>query len=848
MFVDVENIGRLEFPDNTDPAVIQQTVKRLVSEKNERPREGGTLGQFKRIGEIYSEEEQAGREAMNKAVTEPTGRNIIGGFLGALQWGFSPLTAVVKGSVREPVEGGLKDIGVPKGAAEFVGEMAESGAYLIPYGKAVQTAVLGKKALEETKTIAKIAQELPKQPLKFPEKLPQEAIAEATKPVSEASNKVLKPSVVNDVVSELKKPIGEKWIPIERKRITQEVVDYITENPGEIEKAAEKYKLSPQDMAAQMKETMTLAGQDLQRMSQLAKDIRRKFQTDYMKKLSAFMESEIADVPAVDKFGKAFRTVENVRRSALVSQFATTVRNVISQGGRVALGSLDDAFQGAANAVLKSAGETPMSSIKSTLRGLGDGLDLFTAGLNRLNPKARQKIVDILNTTNAIDAKAKLFGSPIQDVMLTGKISKTLNTFNTMQEFFFRNIAFEAKLKQLSRNAGIDFAKVGAKDIPESMLMEAANYALEMTFAALPKSDFAKTWVRGMSHPIMTSLVNPFPRFLYGNALPFLKNFSPLGFLEALKPSVVADIVSGHPERFTKAISQATIGTIMLNTAAYIRNSKYAGEKWNEIKWGDKNVNMMAFAPLTTWLFIAEAMTHPEKIRGSDFGMALLSLNRIGGTGLVLADMMRGNNAATIVNPLKRLLGSYLSGFTVPARTLKDIYSAIDPEEATYRDIRENEFWGPSISNIPKVSQSLPKTRSPLRVGDIRAESPLLRQFTGLSTRTKNALEKEVDTVQLNYQRIYPKTGNAEADRKVCEAMAPVLEQAFPLLKSKTNYDQFDDITKRIILSELFRDAKQYAKAELMKTDPELAMKIKVEALSDDVLALLKKRGIIPGG
>lgn len=849
MIAQVEGIGNLEFPDGTDPAVVQKTVKDLIAKKN-APKETGILSQFGRIKDIYFEEEKEGRKAMAKMGADPTGMNVIGGVLGALQWASAPVTAVAKGVAGEPAEKGLNDLGAPEPVAKFGGQLAETAAYFVPYGKAVQTAIQGKEALEASKTIGKVAKEIAaektKLPLEFPAKVGEEAVAEAQKPISEAHKKVVQETVLHDVIKEVKTQVSEKWVPTEQRRISQELVDHIANNPADVAKVSEKYNLTAQDLAAQIKETLTTSGRDLNVMSRLAKELRTKFETPYMKQLSDFMEKEVAETPALDKFGKVFKQVENVRRSALVSQFATSMRNIVSQGGRLTLGSVDDAFQGAANNLLKSPGDGTFNSIKSTLRGLGEGLDIWTATLSRLDPAGRKKITEILDTVNAVDAKAKMFNTPVQDVVLTGKISKTLNTFNTMQEYFFRNIAFESKLRQLSRNAGLDYAKVGAKDIPESMLNDAAEYALEMTFSAMPKSQFAKDWVKANSHPIMTALINPFPRFLYGNALPFLKNFSPVGFLEAVKPSVVADIVNGNPEKFSKAVSQATLGTIMLNTASYIRSSEYAGENWYEVKAGNKTIDTRAFAPFSTYLFLAESMQNPERIKPADFGQALLSLNRVGGTGLVLADILRGRDAATTIDSVTRVAGAYLSGFSVPARTIKDIYTTIDPDEAIIRDVKDDEFWGPSKANIPELSQTLPAARSPLRKGDLKTESPLLRQFTGLSTKTKNDLEKEVDAVRLPYQKIYPSTGDAEGDRKVSELMAEPLERAFPVLKNNTNYNQMDELTKRIILGEVFREAKNYARKKLAATDPELAMKIRIDKLPDDYERLLRKRGVIP--
>jgi len=439
-----------------------------------------------------------------------------------------------------------------------------------------------------------------------------------------------------------------------------------------------------------------------------------------------------------------------------------------------------------------------------------------------------------------------MFTTPVQDVVLTGKISKTLNYFNTTQEYFFRNIAFEAKLRNFARQGGIDFNSLKAVDIPEKMLAESAEHALRMTYAAMPKSNFGKEWVRAMTNPVITALVNPFPRFLWGNALPFLYRFSPIGFLEAARPSVIADIVGGNPAKFTKAISQATIGTTMLNMGFYVRNSKYAGERWYEIKVGDKRIDTRAFAPFSTYLFLAEAIQNPEKIKAADFGSALLSLNRIGGTGLVLADIMQSKDAATTISYLKRVGGAWLSGFTVPVKTFKDLYTAVDPKEAIIRDTKGNELFGPIQQNIPILSQKSPRAVTPLQTGDIRTETPLLRQFTGLSYRTKNALQKEVDTIQLPYNKIYPRTGDAKSDRMVSAVMANILEKAYPLLESKTNYLKMDEPTRRILLGQLFSDTKAQARLIIMKQYPEIGAKIKIDSIPGDIKSILQSRGILP--
>jgi len=79
MKVRVENVGVLEFPDGTDMAVIQKTVKKMVSEKkgDDKTFMDKYLPSIKRVGEIYNKEVSEGLEAMETGTKKPTGKNIL---------------------------------------------------------------------------------------------------------------------------------------------------------------------------------------------------------------------------------------------------------------------------------------------------------------------------------------------------------------------------------------------------------------------------------------------------------------------------------------------------------------------------------------------------------------------------------------------------------------------------------------------------------------------------------------------------------------------------------------------------------------------------------------------------
>lgn len=856
----VDGYKPFNFPDDMSQEDMKGAIDKYISENETKTSErySGPTGQFVKIWDIANQQATEGSERVQKAVEEPTGGNIINGVLGAMQYMVSPITAIGKGVFRDPVEIASKAVGAPEGVTNFLGEMAESVDILLPYGSLVKTAMATKKTVEGAKMFdeavktIKLGNDIKKiisakttgKPLEFPENMPEGLISEVQKRIDGTGKKIMAEEFTDDLIDAVKDKVGPKWNPADKK-ITQEVADYLMSDPKEIDSFIKRYPgYTPDKFAAELLETMKTSGRQLSIMGKWAKQLKKSMKTPTMNKITSYLEKEIPESYTTDRVMVAWRAIENVRRGLLVGQVATTMRNIISQGGRLGLGAIDDAFQGAVKGFVQ--GEGAVDSIMSSLRGMGEGLDVISATLSRLSSKDRKLLENILDTDNAIKAKSVMKGAPVHEVALGNKIARIANTLNTTQEMFFRNIAFEAKLNQILKSSGIKGGIKGLNpaDIPEEALKQAAEYSLEMTFAAMPKSAAGKEIVKIGTHPIFTSLINPFPRFMFGNALPFLKEFSPVGFLDALDPKVVADLASGNVDKFAKSASRATIGTILLGTANYIRNSDMAGEKWYEVKSGDKSYDLRAFAPLSTYLFVAEAMSKPENIKPGDIFSSIFSLNRVAGTGLVISDIIRGKKAETVMNVVERIGGEYLGSFSTPLRTIKDLYSAIDPNEAVIRDIRESEFLGPTLRNIPEVSQVLPEAKSPLKTEPLKTESPVLRQFTGISYRVKTAIESELDNINFDKGMVYPKTGIPSADRKVSEVMAPVVEQAANNILNLKGYQNLDAQTKRVIWWSIFKEIKSKAMDDVSKTNPSVALKVKIERTPSIIKDLLKSKGI----
>lgn len=818
----------------------------------DKPKGEGITSQFERIGDVYKEEVAQGQSKMSEFTEQPRGKTFFSGALGLIQYLSAPVKAISKGAVEEPITEGLTSVGVPETASKVVGETAGGLVDIgltggVPYGKVVKSAIerVPQEILKrEAETIGpKIVKDIgtnldrAKPPLKFPSE-PSEALGLEMAAEGKLSKPIVQEGIQKTVADAALKNIS----PDERKkRVGQQIIDAIYKEEwdwGSLPNVLKKYDITPEEFAQRLKDTYSASGRTLQRLSVVSKKM-NQIMKDNPEAAKVFEElgKTLPEGTFFDKFMAKFYQVESTRRAFLVTQLATSVRNAISQSARVSLGSIDEAFQGAIKATVGGEGDF--------VKQVGNGLDMWSAAYNRLSPAGRKQLDNILNAEGNEIIKNRLLGSPVHEVAMGSKVANILNTPNRLQEFFFRKMAFEAKLTQLLEKSGQSIKNIDPSKIPQGMLEEAVQYGLEMTFSAMPKSEMAKKFVQDWAkNPVMTALANPFPRFAFGNALPFMVNFSPIGFMKAMNPKVVAELASGNPEMFAQSASKAILGTSMLGMANWIRNSEYGGEKWYEVNVNGKTIDTRSFAPFNTFLLISEAANHPERLKAQDWIQAAIGLNRVAGTGLVVTDLFRGKKLENAVDIVKRFIGEYAGSFTVPARTAKDIYAQFNPEEGYRRDVRESPMIGPSQKNIPVVSQSLPEARTPARVGPITDEYPAVRQFSGLSLRVKEPLEKEVDKLGIDVERIYPRTGVPEADRKLSEIMAPAVTKVVPQIINNPEYQKLGNPIKKLIWAELMSRFKKQARNELMAKDPKLYMQIRWEGFRDDVKDILEERGI----
>lgn len=853
-----------------------------------------SVSPFKSAIKHYGSERLKAIDTVDDAIKNPGfWKTPLGIAAGTLQYVMSPITAAAKAFVGEPLQKGTEEllntnrVGnvegpltedpiteaeklISKDVSKFVGKLGEEAVYFLTPGKTLKEAIAlrGKTPSEiaainwSRKGTAPALEKLPAKESEIAAKeapvvaeisVGEKALAEAATPAAGtigALKEITEANLKNPVVEETTAAAMDylKTNYDTSKRLYKNIADGVAAgeiNPSFLPEVLAKHELSPAEFAKVYVDTVSGAGKKLRYHSIVAKELNKVF-ADTPEALDLFAK-HYSETPktAVDKFLSAMMETENIRRAMMVGQVATAMRNISSQGVRTLVGAFDESMQ----SVAKKMFGGPLETKESVL----DGLNTVYAGISRLSPTRRARLTEILEQNSDVVSTLKFVSEPVNEVGF-GKISGMINALNRGQEFFFRRLGFEAKLRTLLDKRGLDYNTINPKHIPDGLVEEAVNYSLEMTFAASPKSSLAAQWVRNMSQLPFT-LIQPFPRFNYANAIPFLLDHSPLGYLHAVSPRSLKSLASGNPDEFAKAASRATIGTLALEGAMRLRQSEHAGERWYEIKVGDnkdgsaKMIDTRAYAPFSTYLLAGEALTHPERLKPSDFLMAAIGMNRVAGTGLVLTDWMRSTTGEALEKQVKNFAGQYMASFFTPARTISDVRGAIDQEENVVRDPRSSPLLSPILMNLPMFSQIVPEQTLATKVGRMQKAEDIgpipggiMRQFTGISARTKNAVEREIDSLGIEYSRISPRTGSDKADRIVKSYMAPYIQLVSQKLLNSDSYKNSPEEVKTLMILGMFTEARKKAQMKLAISHPQLSINIQIERLGKEKQKLVENK------
>jgi len=245
----------------------------------------------------------------------------------------------------------------------------------------------------------------------------------------------------------------------------------------------------------------------------------------------------------MEKFWRGWRSVENFARGTMVGQVATAMRNTWSQTGRAGIGILDDAIQG----VLR--GTTTKESMKNVWDSVAADAKALP-GIRHILQRDKKLLNDILDG-NPI-TEERLMNRSVHEVEAVNKLVTFVNGLNILQEKMFRRMAFQARLDKNLRSAGINIDDIDPSKIPAAALEDAVEHALEISFAS-SGGKVAREIQEAFQRIPFLYTINPYPRFAFGNALPFFFEHSPAGFARAFSPRTIADLASGDSRKFTRA-------------------------------------------------------------------------------------------------------------------------------------------------------------------------------------------------------------------------------------------------------------------------------------------------------
>lgn len=641
----------------------------------------------------------------------------------------------------------------------------------------------------------------------------------------------------------------EKVIAFTRGRqITDIIIDSIEDGTIPIQKGAEllgiEVKAGEATLAltTRLREAATKLGQGLNRLSQASRAFR-----DFLKdspELAKSLDDALLNVDVNQTLGRRLlQPIANVSneviqtwRGIIISQPGTAVRNFITQSGRATVGIFDDALNGTMRFL---SGAEPFEKAFSNVTE--DIIGFFS----RLSPTKRaqlEKLLDLFPTQ-----KTLLSSNRFGDLTLSNRFVKMLNFLNTGQEDFFRKAAFDARLRSNLTRLGKSVDDLpnmlktaqGSK-VAKKLIDDSVEHALQMTFAANPQGAFGKAFLKiHDAAPILYVIGFSFPRF-WLNVIRFTTEFSPLGVM-------FTRTATKNPELAFRGLSRAMTGTLMFSGAVAIRNSKFAGDKWFEIRPDPDNdpgrtIDGRNMQPFIATLFVADLVKRMQEIKNgerielgyspADLSNALLAMRRTDFGGLPLLDNFvfnRGDltdSKPKMMKTLIKMVGEFLAGFATPFRSYRQI--VIGGTEII-RATREAPLFGPFLAQIAGVREKvLPPLPSITRPGPKLREEVRKRQFPGIAIKTKTPVESAIDKADINEFQFAPRTGDEEANRLARAKMGEAVDLLIgELIKGKDFNKLIVDDRKEILLEEL-RGIRDQAIKEVREERPDIDIRLRV--------------------
>ena len=579
---------------------------------------------------------------------------------------------------------------------------------------------------------------------------------------------------------------------------------------------------------------------------------------------SRYVPKEAADIAKLglqeaDDLG-FWKRLSNTYRGALVSSVATTMRNVVSSVGRVPIDAttnlMDSAINAAANPFRKEkVGVNAFDAAAVLTDRFAPGRNTkFWEQMKNVQPEMKNELAatyaaDVARVTKK-DAFAKV-----------EKAVDVANLFNRVSETVTRKAMFPVYLRREATRLNLDFDELvdtgGLASLPQESWAKALDDTLGFTYSA--RSEVAdkfgdmldKMGKVGTVARVVGTTVMPFPRFMI-NALKFQFDYSPAGFTKLLTAAERAKFATGD----VSAVSKAVVGSSMLYGAYQFRNSENAGEKWYEGRLpGGKTVDLRPYFPAAPYLLVADLIkraqdnTLDQAFETKDILQGLTGAQFRAGTGLYVTDQLLKDlsGAAGNLDKAKTIATSWLAdvgaGFLQPFSTFKDFYAQYDPEEAVYRDTKDNPLAA-FLRPIPGAQQAMgvPAAVSATREGPLTTEDPALRQLLGATIRPpKNIVESELDKLGLTAYDVGSKTGEVAIDRLVNRDLGIIAERGIAPMLQSPEYQNLDNVGKSAAIKQIYAKAREAANAKFNAENPELSLLKKYKSMNREEKIMLNR-------
>jgi hypothetical protein len=579
---------------------------------------------------------------------------------------------------------------------------------------------------------------------------------------------------------------------------------------------------------------------------------------------SRYVPKEAADIAKLglqEADGMDFwKRLSNTYRGALVSSVATTMRNVISSAGRVPIDAatnlMDSAVNAAANPFRKEkVGVNPLDAAAVLVDRFAPGRNTkFWEQMKNVQPEIQKELA----ATYAADVSRVVRKDAFAKVE---KAVDVANLFNRVSETATRKAMFPVYLRREATRLNLDFDELvdtgGMANLPEEAWAKALDDTLSFTYSG--KSEVAdkfgdmldKMGKVGTVARVVGTTIMPFPRFMM-NALKFQFDYSPAGFTKLLTEAERAKFATGD----VSAVSKAIVGSSMLYGAYQFRNSENAGEKWYEGRLPNgKTVDLRPYFPAAPYLLVADLIkraqdnTLDQAFETKDILQGLSGAQFRAGTGLYVTDQLLKDlsGAAGNLDKAKTIATSWLAdvgaGFLQPFSTFKDFYAQYDPEEAVYRDTKDNPLAA-LVRPIPGAQQAMgvPAAVSATREGPLTTEDPALRQLLGATIRPpKNIVESELDKLGLTAYDVGSKTGEVAIDRLVNRDLGIIAERGIAPLLQSPEYQNLDNVGKSAAIKEIYSKAREAANAKFNAENPELSLLKKYKGMNREEKIMLNR-------